>query len=107
MKFSIDYNEYLGRKQVVYRKAEYSFDTIPYIPEIDFDIAINTIALTVVDGKVIQLNGFCGLSKTIETPYDVPKAEKGLLKVLYPEVYIAKAGSPKLNDKKLDGIYKS
>ena len=82
MKFSIDYNEYLGRKQVVYRKAEYSFDTIPYIPEIDFDIAINTIALTVVDGKVIQLNGFCGLSKTIETPYDVPKA-----------------GSPKLNDK--------
>lgn len=53
MKFSIDYNEYLGRKQVVYRKAEYSFDTIPYIPEIDFDIAINTIALTVVDGKVI------------------------------------------------------
>ena len=40
MKFSIDYNEYLGRKQVVYRKAEYSFDTIPYIPEIDFDIAI-------------------------------------------------------------------
>ena len=45
--------------------------------------------------------------KTIETPYDVPKAEKGLLKVLYPEVYIAKAGSPKLNDKKLDGIYKS
>lgn len=99
MKFSIDYNEYLGRKQVVYRKAEYSFDTIPYIPEIDFDIAINTIALTVVDGKVIQLNGFCGLSKTIETPYDVPKAEKGLLKVLYPEVYITKAGSPKLNDK--------
>ena len=48
---------------------------------------------------MIQLNGFCGLSKTIETPYDVPKAEKGLLKVLYPEVYIAKAGSPKLNDK--------
>ena len=45
------------------------------------------------------MNGFCGLSKTIETPYDVPKAEKGLLKVLYPEVYIAKAGSPKLNDK--------
>ena len=39
------------------------------------------------------------MSKTIETPYDVPKAEKGLLKVLYPEVYIAKAGSPKLNDK--------
>ena len=26
------------------------------------------------------------------------KAEKGLLKVLYPEVYIAKTGSPKLND---------
>lgn len=80
MKFSIDYNEYLGRKQVVYRKAEYSFDTIPYIPEIDFDIAINTIALTVVDGKVIQLNGFCGLSKTIETPYDVPKLRKDYLK---------------------------
>ena len=33
--------------------------------------------------------------KTIETPYDVPKAEKGLLKVLYPEVYIAKAGFSK------------
>lgn len=98
MKFCIDYNEYLGQKQVVYRKDEYSLDTNPYVHEIDFDIAINTVTLAVVDENVIQLNGFCGLSKGIETLYDVPKARKGLLKVLHPEVYISKAGSSTISD---------
>lgn len=98
MKFCIDYNECLEHKQIIYRKDEYSFDTTPYIYEIDFEIEINTLFLAVVDSKIIQLNGFCGLSKE-NLYYDVPKAKKGVLKLLHSEKYISSAGTAKLNDK--------
>ena len=98
MKFFIDYNVCLEHKQIIYRKDEYSFDTTPYIYEFDFEIEINTIFLTVVDSKIIQLNGFCGLSEK-NLYYDVPKAKKGTLKLLHSEKYIFSAGTAKLNDK--------
>lgn len=75
MKFYIDYNERLEHKQVIYRKDEYSFDTVPYEYEIDFEIEVNTLFLTVVNSKIIQLNGFCGVTKR-NLYYDVPKARK-------------------------------
>lgn len=98
MKFYIDYNERLEHKQVIYRKNEYSFDTVPYEYEIDFEIEVNTLFLTVVDSKIIQLNGFCGVTKR-NLYYDVPKAKKGVLKLLDSEKYISLAGTTKLNDK--------
>ena len=98
MKFFIDYNECLEHKQIIYRKDEYSFDTTPYIYEFDFEIEINTIFLTVVDSKIIQLNGFCGLSEK-NLYYDVPKAKKGTLKLLHSEKCIYNHRTTKTNQK--------
>ena len=63
----------------------------------DFDIAINTITLTVVDSKVVQLSGFCGLPDKSKMSYEVPYAKKGLLKVLHSEAYIGGVGSYSIN----------
>lgn len=58
MKFYIDYNERLEHKLVIYRKDEYSFDTVPYEYEIDFEIEVNTLFLTVVNSKSHSIEWF-------------------------------------------------
>jgi hypothetical protein len=88
MKFLIEYNGVSEQRTLIYRKDEYSFDMEPWVYEIDFDIAINTLTLTVVNGKVIQLNGFCGLNKEMKVSYNVPPSKKGKLKISHPEEYL-------------------
>ncbi len=82
MKFEIEYTGVSEDRLLVYRIEEYSFDMEPWIYELDFEIAINTITLAVVDKKIIQLNGFCGLNKKMKSNFEVPKSQKGILKVL-------------------------
>ncbi|MDX2188245.1 MAG: hypothetical protein SFY32_00150 [Bacteroidota bacterium] len=54
----------------------------PWEQEIDFEIVINTLTLSVTDTKVIQLNGFCGLKDNMKTESNVPENKKGVLMVL-------------------------
>lgn len=87
MKFIVDYNDYCGFKQVIYRKDEHSLDTIPWLHEIDFDIALNTLTLTVIDSKMVQLNGFCGLANAQRLKCTPPANQKGVIKVVDSESY--------------------
>jgi hypothetical protein len=64
----------------------------PWVYQIDFEIAINTLTLTVVDGKIIQLSGFLGLNQKMKANYATPQAKKGVLKIFNPEEYLVKAG---------------
>lgn len=98
MKFVVDYSDFCGFKHVLYRKDEYSFNTNPWLNELDFDITLNTITLTVIDSKVVQLNGFCGLSNLQETQCAPPICQKGLLRVVDSEYYISKSGSSRINN---------
>jgi len=63
MEFFIEYTGIPEQRTLMYREDEFSFDMEPWVYEMDFDIAINT--LTVVDSKVVQLSGFCGLNKNM------------------------------------------
>ena len=98
MDFIIEYTDFPEERTLIYREDEFSFDMEPWDNEIDFDIAINTLSLTVVDGKIIQLAGFCGINKNMKTKYSVPQSQKGELKVLYPDKYLDKTGSHRLNE---------
>ncbi len=82
MKFNVEYTNYTEQKVLLYRAEEHSFEMIPWEKEIDFDIAINTLTLTVSDTKIIQLSGFCGLNTKMKVDYNVPESKKGLLTVL-------------------------
>ncbi len=82
MKFEIEYTGVSEDRLLVYHIEEHSFDMEPWIYELDFEIAINTLTLTGVDKKIIQLNGFCGLNKKMKSNFEVPKSQKGILKVL-------------------------
>ena len=98
MKFIVDYSGCCEQKHVIYRENEYSFYTILWLNEIDFDIALNTLTLSVIDSRVVQLNGFCGLSKAQKIGYTPPMSSKGFLKVVDSESYIQKSGSFRIND---------
>jgi hypothetical protein len=93
MKFSIEYTGNSEQRTLIYREDEYSFDMEPWWSYgLDFEIAVNTITLTVVDGKIIQLSGFCGLNKKMKANHNVPQSQKGELRVLHPEKYWDIAG---------------
>ncbi len=92
MEFFIEYTGNSEQKVLIYREDEFSFDMEPWIPGLDFEIAINTLTLSVIDGKITQLNGFCGLNKKMKANYAVPQSRKGDLKILHPEKYLDKAG---------------
>ncbi|MCD7932447.1 MAG: hypothetical protein LUH15_14435 [Tannerellaceae bacterium] len=96
MKFIIEFTEISSQKTLIYRTDEHSFDMEPWTCGIDFEIALNTLSLTVVDGTIIQLNGFCGLNKSMKSDCKVPIYKTGLLKILNPENYIVESGAYKL-----------
>jgi hypothetical protein len=81
MKFDICYDSQVEDKLLLYRRDEFSFDMEPWINEIDFEIAINTLTLSVVDNTVIQLSGFCGFNGREDLSYQVPEFKSGVLKV--------------------------
>jgi hypothetical protein len=97
MEFFIENTGNSEQRTLIYREDEFSFDMEPWVHEIDFDITINTLTLTVVDSKVIQLSGFCGLNKNMRTNYDVPQNKKGELKILHSENYFGGIGCYEVN----------
>ncbi|WP_186971970.1 hypothetical protein [Bacteroides intestinalis] len=98
MKFIVDYNDYCGLKCVIYRKDEYSLGTTPWVNGIDFDIALNSLTLTVIDSIVVQLSGFCALSNAQRMTDVPPINKKGLLKVVDSESYIGGTGSFRIHN---------
>lgn len=82
MKFFVNYTGVSEKRNLFYDQEECSFNMYPLITEIDFDININSLNLTVVDSKVIQIWGFCGLNKKMNSEIYPPKSKKGILKVL-------------------------
>ncbi len=82
MKFLIEYTGVAENRVLTYDVEECSFDIEPTVQEINFDIVVNKINLTVVDdNKIIQVLGFCGLAEWMKSDYIVPKSQKGILKV--------------------------
>ena len=81
MNFKIDYTGLSENRILIYNFKESSFDMEPTFKEIDFDIVLNEINLTVVDNKIAQLWGFSGHKTWLDTSFDVPQSKKGVLKI--------------------------
>lgn len=84
MKFLIEYTDTIEQKTLIYDIEECSFDTVPAVQEINFDVVLNKLNLTTIgdDNKIIQVWGFCGYNEWIKSSYEVPERKKGTLKVL-------------------------
>jgi len=83
MKFLIDYTASIEPKILTYEVEDCSFDTNPSVQWINFDVVVNKLNLTAVDddNKIVQLWGFCGLTATMKSNYEVPQHTTGILKV--------------------------
>lgn len=84
MKFIIDYTDFIDHsKRLTYDTDEFSFDTEPSIQEINFDVVINKLSLSAVDGdnKIVQLRGFCGYKEWQRSNFEPPHYKTGTLKV--------------------------
>ncbi len=79
MKFVIEYGNPVEERLLTYILKECSFDMEPIVSEIDFELILNKISLSVVDNKIIQLWGFCGLDKSMKSNYQIPEYQKGAL----------------------------
>ncbi len=84
MIFKIDYtDDCLEKRNLTYRADEYSFDMDFRDRFIDIELALNKLTMSVVDEKVTQLSGFCGLTKEMNSDIEIPEYEKGSLRVEY------------------------
>ncbi len=99
MKFSLEYTDILEQRELLYNAEEYSFDTEPSVQEVNFDILLNNLNLTVVDenNKIVQIWGFCSYLGWIRSNYNVPWFRKGVLKVI--DNLEAGVGSYRVNSK--------
>ena len=70
MKFNVEYTGVAEERVLTYDIEECSFDIEPTVQEINLDIVVNKLNLTVVDNnKVIQVWGFCGFTTWIKSRY--------------------------------------
>jgi hypothetical protein len=81
MKFIIEYGNAIEQRILTYIPGECSFDMEPIVSKIDFELIINKLSLSVVDNRIIQLWGFCGLDKSLKSGCQVPEFKKGTLRV--------------------------
>ena len=82
MKFSIEYSNDIGQQVLVYLPEECSFYTGERAnKKIDLELILNKLSLPVVDDKIIDVNGFCGISKSMLSNFQTPEYKKGILKV--------------------------
>jgi len=84
MKFSIEYNNTVEHRKLIFDIAESSFDTEPTVGEINFDVVLNKINLTAIDddNKIVQVWGFCSYKEWIKLNCAVPERTIGTLKVV-------------------------
>ena len=83
MKFKIEYTENIRQQQLLYLVDECSFYTNYINQGIDLELIFNKITLQVLNNEIVDLNGFCGLSKEMSADIKVPSSKKGILKVEY------------------------
>lgn len=85
MRFSIDtYRDiwqYFWQQQLVYIPEEHSFYMDSVVNKIEIELIVNKISLAVSDNIVVNVGGFCGLSRSMKSNYRVPEFEKGILRV--------------------------
>lgn len=83
MKFSITYTDNVEQQEVVFDKSEWSFDTIPVVNEVSFDIAVNCLNLSVIgdNNRIGQIWGFGGGSKWEKSNIIPPSCKKGIVAV--------------------------
>lgn len=80
MNFIIKYGDNVKRRILTYLQDEYSFDVNIVVNEINFDIYVNKLNLTVVDKNlVIDVSGFCPYGAWIKSDIKIPSYKKGLL----------------------------
>lgn len=85
MKFIIgtyrDIWQYFWRQRLVYIPEEHSFYMDSAVNKIEIELIVNKISLAVSDNIVVNVSGFCGLSKSMKSNYQVPEYKKGCLQV--------------------------
>jgi hypothetical protein len=83
MKFLIGYTGVAEQRTLTYDVEECSFDIEPIVQEIEFDIVLNKLNLTVTNnGKVVQVWGFSGYNEWVKSDCSVPQSKKGTLNVI-------------------------
>lgn len=100
MKFKIEYTGKCENRLLTYISEEFSFDMEPVVKEIKFDLVINKLNLTVIEGnKLVQVWGYCGLADRMKSNIQVPESVKGTLKVI--EELKQGIGSYRINQEEL------
>ena len=82
MKFEAALDGHCEQAIIKYLSGEYSLDTYPLVEGSDFDLALNTLNLSVVDQCVVQIWGYLGNVKTNPSKLGEPNFRAGKLKVL-------------------------
>ncbi|MES2388793.1 MAG: hypothetical protein V4543_12400 [Bacteroidota bacterium] len=73
--------KYLAHEHSFYMEPEVKGIWAPWAPRHDFELNLNTIALGVIDKRIVNVSGFCGLNKSMKSDCEVPAYRKGILKV--------------------------
>ena len=81
MIFEIEHSVERENRVLKYITEEYSFDTEPPVQEMDFDLVLNRLNLTVLDKKVVQVWGFSGYNEWTKSDCIAPESKKGSLKI--------------------------
>lgn len=82
MKFIIKYSNDMGKQLLVYLPEECSFYTGERTEaKIDLELILNKLSLSVVDDNIIDINGFCGLDKSMLSNFQTPEYKKGSLTI--------------------------
>lgn len=81
MKFIVNFNENIQNRNLDYLPDECSFDMTPIEKDIDFELILNKLSLSVIDNQIIQLWGFCGLGDWMIFNYTTPHYERGTLRI--------------------------
>ena len=81
MKFLIQSSDEIGKQQLVYLEDECSFYMEYTSSKIELELIVNKISLAVLDNRITDLSGFCGLDKSMKSNYQIPKYRKGILSV--------------------------
>jgi len=86
MRFIIDTHykdvwRYFWEQHLVYITEEHSFYMEDVVNKVEIELIINKISLAVCDNIIVNINGFCGLSKSMIANYQVPEYKKGCLRI--------------------------
>lgn len=85
MKFIIDeYRDdfkHFWYQSLTYYAEEHSFYMQSVVDKINIELIINKISMHVSSNIIVNINGFCGLNKSMQSNIQVPKSKKGIIKV--------------------------